>query len=133
MDIVSVFFFLMIPQPPRSTRTDTLFPYTTLFRSLRSGAGDRAGDRSRADRRRPAHARHGRQRRHAGCRQGHRGSGRHRMTIAPGAFFEDFTVGAGRSEEHTSELQSLMRISYAVFCLKKKTKNNNMKTNSPHT
>src|SRR3546814_18907482 len=95
MDIVSVFFFLMIPQPPRSTRTDTLFPYTTLFRSLRSGAGDRAGDRSRADRRRPAHARHGRQRRHAGCRQGHRGSGRHRMTIAPGAFFEDFTVGAG--------------------------------------
>src|SRR3546814_12859003 len=79
-------FFLMIRRPPRSTRTDTLFPYTTLFRSLTgrlpaftaaithlSGELDRRGE----------------------------GSG-------------------PRSEEHTSELQSLMRISYAVFCLKKK-------------
>src|SRR3546814_4221279 len=80
------FFFLMIRRPPRSTRTDTLFPYTTLFRSdarpLAESCCLRAG-RSR------------------GCRW------RGRQC---------------RSEEHTSELQSLMRISYAVFCLKKKRK-----------
>src|SRR3546814_9069012 len=99
----------MIRRPPRSTRTDSLFPYTTLFRSLcrarrlcglvhadgaalgakRGGSActDRDGGRTGAD---------------AGnaCRR-------------PGAWI-------GRSEEHTSELQSLMRISYAVFCLKKK-------------
>src|SRR3546814_4360422 len=85
------FFFLMLRRPPRSTRTDTLFPYTTLFRSSPSGArrhGARAGhhDRSAA--------------RHADPRRPH--------------------GDAARSEEHTSELQSLMRISYAVFCLKKK-------------
>src|SRR3546814_13214196 len=96
-----LFFFFMILRPPRSTRTDTLFPYTTLFRSLA-------------------------------------------MTAAPAAMAEDVTYllpappslpafgpwmvaqqrgyfKAERSEEHTSELQSLMRISYAVFCLKKKT------------
>src|SRR3546814_7401019 len=96
----------MIRRPPRSTRTDTLFPYTTLFRSYdlrivppgryvdhaavrrhRAGAGDLPQPRARNGRRR---------------------SGRER-------------AGRGiRSEEHTSELQSLMRISYAVFCLKKK-------------
>src|SRR3546814_9642759 len=91
------FFFLMIRRPPRSTRTDTLFPYTTLFRSI--------------DKRQKildlAHS------------------------IDPG--FVDEVVNLLdddeatkiqkklRSEEHTSELQSLMRISYAVFCLKKKT------------
>src|SRR3546814_3969506 len=85
----------MIRRPPRSTRTDTLFPYTTLFRSARhrdhqdrrarvQGAGDR-----------PAEAVH----------------------------------RAGRSEEHTSELQSLMRISYAVFCLKKKNNTTNSNQN----
>src|SRR3546814_15738216 len=80
-------FFLMILRPPRSTRTDTLFPYTTLFRSA----------------------------------------------VAPGAATAPTTTSPGatlstkpgfpshRSEEHTSELQSLMRISYAVFCLKKKS------------
>src|SRR3546814_2720920 len=81
-------FFLMIRRPPRSTRTDTLFPYTTLFRSnprRARGAGSCARRSARPD------------------RDGH-----------PAAPY------IRRSEEHTSELQSLMRISYAVFCLKKK-------------
>src|SRR3546814_3646374 len=82
----------MIRRPPRSTRTDTLFPYTTLFRSSAGTGRARRGDRHRkAPARAPA------------CRR--------RDLRAP-----------GRSEEHTSELQSLMRISYAVFCLKKKKK-----------
>src|SRR3546814_2724948 len=80
----------MIRRPPRSTRTDTLFPYTTLFRS-----GSRC---PRADRRGSPSPSRG-SRRGAPERRGRR-----------------------RSEEHTSELQSLMRISYAVFCLKKKKK-----------
>src|SRR3546814_12822812 len=89
--VVCFFFFLMIRRPPRSTRTDTLFPYTTLFRSVK---GLRVI--------RPEGPWHGRRR-----PPGRFGGG------AAGAF-------QGRSEEHTSELQSLMRISYAVFCLKKK-------------
>src|SRR3546814_3392324 len=90
-------FFLMIRRPPRSTRTDTLFPYTTLFRSDREHRGKRlpgAGE-SRED---EPHDRD----RHGGAER----------------------IGDRRSEEHTSELQSLMRISYAVFCLKKKNNNN---------
>src|SRR3546814_3159878 len=90
----------MIRRPPRSTRTDTLFPYTTLFRSP-----------------------HTQWRRRGSCQAIQRevpqlpvsplaGAGRTRRTV----------VAHGRSEEHTSELQSLMRISYAVFCLKKKKK-----------
>src|SRR3546814_9948126 len=100
----------MIRRPPRSTRTDTLFPYTTLFRSV-TGAGEviRCGGAT--------------------------------SKAASGYDFTRFIVGsegtlaliveatlalhplpAARSEEHTSELQSLMRISYAVFCLKKKKK-----------
>src|SRR3546814_5989118 len=86
----------MIRRPPRSTRTDTLFPYTTLFRSRPAG-GSGGGGRLRPRRRA---ARRSRPRQPARCRC-------HR-----------------RSEEHTSELQSLMRISYAVFCLKKKKKKN---------
>src|SRR3546814_12460083 len=82
-------FFLMIRRPPRSTRTDTLFPYTTLFRSVKQAPGQRF----------------------------ERGRG-------IGEFLRLERFGDGprmrRSEEHTSELQSLMRISYAVFCLKKK-------------
>src|SRR3546814_8431591 len=89
----------MIRRPPRSTRTDTLFPYTTLFRS--------AEEHHRAvlpGRRAPGHSRQ-----QAGAR---------RLRRDP----------AERSEEHTSELQSLMRISYAVFCLKKKKKTKNLIT-----
>src|SRR3546814_10776623 len=100
----------MIRRPPRSTRTDTLFPYTTLFRSLGDHRGDRFGALAfdllldvfgghdigllafdtevRAVLIRGRHVRH--------------------------------AIHERRSEEHTSELQSLMRISYAVFCLKKK-------------
>src|SRR3546814_4548409 len=84
----------MIRRPPRSTRTDTLFPYTTLFRSLALGHSDR-GDRRMAE---------------------HRG----RDAVVIDSRRQISKDGVGRSEEHTSELQSLMRISYAVFCLKKK-------------
>src|SRR3546814_3202661 len=104
----------MIHRPPRSTRTDTLSPYTTLFRSLgadrprpgRAGAAD--GGRKGLARRLPR----------AGARD-----------VGPaGRYGDDRLVekrdaadfGVTRSEEHTSELQSLMRISYAVFCLQKK-------------
>src|SRR3546814_3726603 len=86
----------MIRRPPRSTRTDTLFPYTTLFRSV---------DISRQS----THAHRIRPRWRASPPRCH----------APLA---DRWNGAERSEEHTSELQSLMRISYAVFCLKQKKK-----------
>src|SRR3546814_14467736 len=102
------FFFLMIRRPPRSTRTDTLFPYTTLFRSLR--VRYRSGSRA-------ACAGRGRS-----CAFSHGG----RSDGGPSA--SAITVSgptyaiSPRSEEHTSELQSLMRISYAVFCLKKKKK-----------
>src|SRR3546814_11606368 len=95
---VFIIFFLMIRRPPRSTRTDTLFPYTTLFRSFLGNILEenlfpypeiRARDREMLG----------------------------AMTDAIDEFLAD-----KRSEEHTSELQSLMRISYAVFCLKKKKK-----------
>src|SRR3546814_19204904 len=88
------FFFLMIRRPPRSTRTDTLFPYTTLFRSSLAEA---RGPRERAH--------------HAD----HLGA-----LVVDGGGVEIADLAVARSEEHTSELQSLMRISYAVFCLKKK-------------
>src|SRR3546814_3141297 len=102
----------MIRRPPRSTRTDTLFPYTTLFRSHRQvPAGERLAE---------AHD-----------------VGAHASVLAPeeptrpaepgGDLVRDqhdivLVAQTTRSEEHTSELQSLMRISYAVFCLKKKKK-----------
>src|SRR3546814_7404724 len=85
----------MIRRPPRSTRTDTLFPYTTLFRSVRRAVRSRVRGLSGVDR------------------------GRRVWRDDP----SDVPAPRrqlGRSEEHTSELQSLMRISYAVFCLKKK-------------
>src|SRR3546814_7336647 len=101
MSVAYFFFFLMIRRPPRSTRTDTLFPYTTLFRSALRGRGRGCAQRrARAPAARPRRLR-GADRRAAGA--GARPEGR-----------------PERSEEHTSELQSLMRISYAVFCLKKK-------------
>src|SRR3546814_6254782 len=94
----------MIRRPPRATRTDTLFPYTTLFRSW--GGRRRLSDRRDAD---PGFA----------CRAGAGAAGR--CQAAAGAVGGgDRAVCHRRSEEHTSELQSLMRISYAVFCLKKK-------------
>src|SRR3546814_12463735 len=87
--VVSI-FFLMIRRPPRSTRTDTLFPYTTLFRSWKWPMTKNVSD-----------------------------SGTSTLTLP-----RNSPLNPPRSEEHTSELQSLMRISYAVFCLKKKKKNN---------
>src|SRR3546814_7292506 len=96
----------MILRPPRSTRTDTLFPYTTLFRSSPGGRANHAGNRAgRASV--PSTTDGGN--RHEGCFA----STRH--MVAGGV-----RARSPRSEEHTSELQSLMRISYAVFCLKKK-------------
>src|SRR3546814_13107474 len=88
-----VIFFLMILLPPRSTRTDTLFPYTTLFRSMldRAEVEMQFIDCGRA------------------------------LHIYTNGEAREFVRVDRRSEEHTSELQSLMRISYAVFCLKKIT------------
>src|SRR3546814_3778306 len=105
----------MIRRPPRSTRTDTLFPYTTLFRSRDQRGSTSATPPARRAHPAPAlrYARAARPSRRATgrcCRQGRLSS-------------EDLiSVCRQRSEEHTSELQSLMRISYAVFCLKKKNK-----------
>src|SRR3546814_5834121 len=102
----------MIRRPPRSTRTDTLFPYTTLFRSVQQQSGNRLVDAnsglqvSRYD---------------APDRAANDGRQPHQREQQPA----QAQVMGGRSEEHASELQSLMRISYAVFCLKKKTKQNN--------
>src|SRR3546814_16167762 len=98
------FFFLMIRRPPRSTRTDTLFPYTTLFRSSRR-ARDEELPRVPPD---PVRLL---------ARRAHRGADE-RQAAREGVRLHPRELG--RSEEHTSELQSLMRISYAVFCLKKK-------------
>src|SRR3546814_7106270 len=98
--MVFVFFFLMIRRPPISTRTDTLFPYTTLFRS------DRRGGVAVVEHHDAGHAVDA------------------AFLVEPLDRFlrrrQGGLVAAVRSEEHTSELQSLMRISYAVFCLKKK-------------
>src|SRR3546814_5510257 len=102
----------MIRRPPRSTRTDTLFPYTTLFRSL--GRARRARGIDDVER----HLRRYRRRRGPGA-----------LGRQPGVEFRRIEADASgrqpRSEEHTSELQSLMRISYAVFCLKKKINTEN--------
>src|SRR3546814_3808915 len=101
----------MIRRPPRSTRTDALFPYTTLFRSdaAHHVAGNRRGEKFAAQ----LVAAEARQRRRAHVGLYTDGHG----NTAAGNVVQCF---CHRSEEHTSELQSLMRISYAVFCLKKK-------------
>src|SRR3546814_2633301 len=100
----------MIRRPPRSTRTDTLCPYTTLFRSV-----------DRLPKREPTTE-------NIGAKiAGERDPGRSRCQLLDGeparkegaADQREEKLGLGRSEEHTSELQSLMRISYAVFCMKK--------------
>src|SRR3546814_4798079 len=111
----------MIRRPPISTRTDTLFPYTTLFRSRDSQA--KASGPS------------------GGLGGGEHGCPRDVQGVGPSAprilhlgrrlsarCRQRVSSRSIRSEEHTSELQSLMRISYAVFCLKKKTQNNNNDT-----
>src|SRR3546814_1510145 len=110
-------------RPPRSTRTDTLIPYSTLFRSVRSSFSERADGDLRIDGD-PGALRDRRQAIASGewtwLRQVH---GATVVTVAePGqhAGAEADAAVTARSEEHTSELQSLMRISYAVFCLKKK-------------
>src|SRR3546814_5345169 len=105
--LIAILFFLMIRRPPRSTRTDTLFPYTTLFRSDKQFVTVGAGDRIQI-----------------------LGEDQDGKTDDLGPILvradETFNRIGGevnqRSEEHTSELQSLMRISYAVFCLKKKNR-----------
>src|SRR3546814_5038483 len=108
-----LFFFLMIRRPPRSTRTDTLSPYTTLFRSGRQLAVHHRQGRSASV---PSPADHGM------ARHRHQRDHEHdaRSQPAPLLRHRRVAIGRHRSEEHTSELQSLMRISYAVFCLKKK-------------
>src|SRR3546814_10874323 len=101
----------MVRLPPRSTRTDTLFPDTTLFRSAQSPASESAGMESDHDAlrgQRPALSRSGI-------------DGAASRAFEHQGFSGRSDAGCGRrSEEPTSELQSLMRISYAVFCLKKK-------------
>src|SRR3546814_12660931 len=120
------FFFLMIRRPPRSTRTDTLFPYTTLFRSR---AGDRDARSSRCSEAIADLDAVG-PRRCEQCRRDRNSVSRGHAWADDIFFLEqvlheeaDVKAKVGRSEEHTSELQSLMRISYAVFCLKKKKYN----------
>src|SRR3546814_4464546 len=87
----------MMRRPPTSTRTDTLFPYTTLFRSIRGSYW-------------------------VVLRRRHVGRGHRNVVPGSGGLVRRKRVVVRRSEEHTSELQSLMRTSYAVFCMKKKTR-----------
>src|SRR3546814_4198408 len=117
-------FFLMIRPPPRSTRTDTLFPYTTLFRSHHPG---NRPDRPRGRGNPPRLAARRDRAPHGGDSRTER-PGRQLPRGAAGQQAAHPWPGAGpRSEENTSELQSLMRISYAVVCLKKKQKDKNKK------
>src|SRR3546814_8457789 len=128
-------------RPPRSTRTDTLFPYTTLFRSQdrRQGHLPQVPDAGRADRtvgdRQSRHRGDGRSPLVEKLRQGGRGRCPRQSRGRPrqGRPVRPARCAGRRSEEHTSELQSLMRISYAVFCLKKKTKNYDITTTSTMT
>src|SRR3546814_1016602 len=124
MTLLYCFFFLMIRRPPRSTRTDTLFPYTTLFRSCRwrertalppwstlspdYGVAEMEARARSCFPVRPVAANRD------PCPKAV--SGQHSSQ----ALARQLCHLLPRSEEHTSELQSLMRISYAVFCLKKK-------------
>src|SRR3546814_9488929 len=105
----------MIRRPPRSTRTDTLFPYTTLFRSKAAHFTVDAVETKPLTRNPPPPFTTSTLQQEAARKLGFSAS--HTMRIAQ-----------ARSEEHTSELQSLMRISYAVFCLKKKKKTKKQNT-----
>src|SRR3546814_4733207 len=112
----------MIRRPPRSTRTDTLFPYTTLFRSggmVELFGPDRRHQAEEAEHHRTENAENGDRPKMVGAD----------MNARPQQHCEPERE-PDRSEEHTSELQSLMRISYAVFCLKKNT--NYKHTNTKH-
>src|SRR3546814_7703212 len=106
----------MIRRPPRPTRTDTLFPYTTLFRSTSSDPELSATNWSNSNQTNNSTTRLFWQRK---CKKALHTLQAFRSCVSTGSTDESDTA---RSEEHTSELQSLMRISYAVFCLKKKTK-----------
>src|SRR3546814_2801802 len=111
----------MIRRPPRSTRTDTLFPYTTLFRSVEQIEAHNAGEPGVGD---------------STVILGFSFSGSGQNAALAFTTLKDWSQrgsddSAGRSEEHTSELQSLMRISYAVFCLKKKKRIRNKPTDTP--
>src|SRR3546814_7425633 len=112
---MSLFLFVLIRRPPRSTRTDTLFPYTSLFRSQQTEM-------------------HGGLRKEEPCQRTLDNAEFHQPAVdrpdQPEHRAPYHNPRGVRSEEHTSELQSLMRISYAVFCLKKKKKNNKNTTNS---
>src|SRR3546814_5900916 len=138
-----LFFFLMILRPPRSTRTDTLFPYTTLFRSFPvSGTGlpgvRKCGDRGARQQQkdRPGEF--------AGIHAAPRREILHRIAKGAGTGNRvgPFAAGAHtarrigdparRSEEHTSALQSLMRTSYAVFCLNTKNTTHNESADMNH-
>src|SRR3546814_3645401 len=99
----------MIRRPPRSTRTATLFPYTTLFRSSRLSSAGRPSPLVTVGIMDDKGALLG---------HGERGEVVIRSSLVMAGYYKN----PDRSEEHTSELQSLMRISYAVFCLKKKKK-----------
>src|SRR3546814_1170533 len=111
-----IFFFLMIRRPPRSTRTDTLFPYTTLFRSayrVDISRGRNIGRVSSEWFSRPDDERY--------------------LSLTELYAAVRARADRSRSEEHTSELQSLMRISYAVFCLKKKKNTKRSMMNAHNT
>src|SRR3546814_8422929 len=107
----------MTRRPPRSTRTDTLFPYTTLFRSVPMRMSS------------AAIAEHSRKPDEFFRRAQHYGHGPYLDMFAGGE--RPGWTAFGRSEEHTSELQSLIRISYAVLCLKKKIERSQINTNIP--
>src|SRR3546814_10591321 len=109
----------MIPLPPISTRTDTLLPYTTLFRSRRIAGVPGTRRRGTVTGLHPGHPTH--RLSHAAIRGRHRDRAEH-VATRPAARLRPVAIRL-RSEEHTSELQSLMRLSYAVFCLKKKKTN----------
>src|SRR3546814_9156762 len=123
----------MIRRPPRSTRTDTLFPYTTLCRSVNDhvcqkiAVLERSSPPTAADTQ-PRFTPWQREQRSLDLHARRRG-----LIPIPVATWSGldacYEIKVSRSEEHTSELQSLMRISYAVFCLKKKNKTINTTTN----